>query len=198
MRASIIAPLHSAQWGAQWDISATAGENDAAFEGTVLRHFAELDAQAPSLDAGWDLALANRPALTPFLTAESLSGGALDVLVVAHPDAEAACERVEPFDQRGLARSRSSATRVARVYWAIGRGVCAFFFIGVCRRLIEPAAVYLDERLAIRFTDPTASACWRLIGLLEYHGRHGPILQRPKLLEGARSHREAGVCSQGD
>ena len=40
--------------------------------------------------------------LAPFLTAEQTSGGALDVLVAAHPDAEAACERVEPFDQRGL------------------------------------------------------------------------------------------------
>ena len=84
------------------DTSAIAGENDAAYEGTVLRHVAELDAQAPSLDAGWDLELANRPALAPYLTAEPPSGGALDVLVVAHPDAEAACERVEPFDQRGL------------------------------------------------------------------------------------------------
>ena len=61
-----------------------------------------MDAQAPSLDAGWDLALADLPALAPFLTAKPPSGGALDVLVVAHPHAEAACERVEPFDQRGL------------------------------------------------------------------------------------------------
>ena len=75
---------------------------DAAHEGTALRHVAELDAQAPVLDDGRDLALADRPARAPFLTAKPPSGGALDVLVVAHPDAEAACESVEPFDQRGL------------------------------------------------------------------------------------------------
>ena len=54
--------------------------------------------------------------------------------------------------------------------------------------------------------EPVASACWRLIGLLEYHSSNATsrqlpgenILQPPRLLEGARSHREAGVCSQGD
>ena len=50
--------------------------------------------------------------------------------------------------------------------------------------------------------EPVASACWRLIGLLEYHHSRQPpgenILQPPTLLEGARSHREAGVYSQGD
>ena len=90
------------------DISAIAGVNDAAYEGTALRHVAELDAQAPSLDAGWDLALANRQALAPFLTAEPLSGGALDVLVVAHPDAEAACERPERLQARRLWRARGA------------------------------------------------------------------------------------------
>ena len=81
-----------------------------------------------------------------------------------------------------------------------------------------------DEKTAMRFAagmlagptnfrattgqlpEPVASACWRLIGLLEYHSsnatsRQPPgenILQPPRLLEGARSHREAGVCSQGD
>ena len=39
--------------------------------------------------------------------------------------------------------------------------------------------------------EPVASACWRLIGLLEYHhGRQPPgknILQPPRLLEGARA-----------
>ena len=84
------------------DISVMAGENDAPYEGTALRHVAELDVEAPSLDAGWDLALANLPVLAPFLSAEPLSGGALDVFVEVRLDAEAACERVEPFDQRGL------------------------------------------------------------------------------------------------
>ena len=70
------------------DVPAITGEDDAAHEGTALRHVAELDAQAPALDDGRDLALADRPVLAPFLTAKLPSGGALDVLVVAHPDAE--------------------------------------------------------------------------------------------------------------
>ena len=79
-----------------------------------------------------------------------------------------------------------------------------------------------DEKIAMRFAagvlsgpanlrattgqlpEPVASACWKLIGLLEYHSsnatsRQPPgenILQPPRLLEGACSYREAGVCSQ--
>ena len=51
------------------------GEDDVADKGTALRHVAELDAQAPVLDDGRDQALADLPALVPFLTAKPLSGG---------------------------------------------------------------------------------------------------------------------------
>ena len=43
--------------------------------------------------------LVGRPALAPLITAARRFGV---MLVVAHPDAEVACERVEPLDQRGL------------------------------------------------------------------------------------------------
>ena len=81
------------------DVPAIAVEDDAAHEGTALRHVAELDAQAPALDDGRDLELAGRPALASLFAAELPSGV---MLVVAHPDAKAACERVEPLDQIGL------------------------------------------------------------------------------------------------
>ena len=84
------------------DVPVIAGEDDAAHEGTALQQVAELDAQAPALDDGRDLALAGRPALVPLLTAARRFGGALVMLVVAHPDAEVACQRVEPLNQRGL------------------------------------------------------------------------------------------------
>ena len=55
-------------------VPAITGEDDAAHEGTALRHLAELDAQAP--DDGRDLAHPDLPALAPFLTAKPPSGGA--------------------------------------------------------------------------------------------------------------------------
>ena len=60
-----------------------------AHEGTALRHIAEFDEQVPALDGSRDLALADRPALAQFLTAKPPSGGALNVLIVAHPNAKA-------------------------------------------------------------------------------------------------------------
>ena len=77
------------------DVPAIAGEDDAAHEGTALRLVAELDAQAPTLDDGRDLAPAGRPAISPLLAAARRFGV---MLVGAHPDAEVACERVEPLD----------------------------------------------------------------------------------------------------
>ena len=42
-------------------------------------------------------------------------------------------------------------------------------------------------------------ACWRLIRLLEYLDEAvSHLLQSPRLLEGAHSHKKAGVCSKGD
>ena len=48
-----------------------------------------------------------------------------------------------------------------------------------------------------------ASFCWRFIRLLEYldgvrYEACGHLLQPPRLLEGARSHKKAGDCSKGD
>ena len=52
-----------------------------------------------------------------------------------------------------------------------------------------------------------ASACWRLIRLLEYldgarwtavSPTYKHLLQSPRLLKGAHSHQKAGVCSKGD
>ena len=105
-----------------------------------------LDAQEPALHDGLDLVLVDRPALAPFFTAKPLSGGALNVRVVAHPDAEAACERVEPFDQRGLRLAGFST--LAQLGHQGGEGELGehiFFFIRVCGHLIEPSAVFLDE-----------------------------------------------------
>ena len=96
VRASITAPLHSSQ-RVRGDVPAITGEDDVAHEGTALRHVAELDAQAPVLDDAWDLMLADCPALALLFAAEPPSGV---MLVVAHQDAKAACDRVEPFDQR--------------------------------------------------------------------------------------------------
>ena len=59
------------------DVPAITGEDDAAHEGTALRHVAELDAQAPALEGGWDLALVDRPALPSFLRPNRRALGSL-------------------------------------------------------------------------------------------------------------------------
>ena len=144
------------------DVPAITGEDDAAHEGTALRHVAELDAQAPTLDDGLDLALADLPAFVPFLTAKPPRGGALDVLVVAYPDAEVACERVEPLDQRGLRLAGFGALTELGHQGCEGvlghRRGCWHVLL---HRTMSVPAIFLDEP-AIR---PDS------FGLLEYHGR---------------------------
>ena len=72
---------------------------------------------------------------------------------------------------------------------------------------VSPQGCWLARLRATtgQLPEPVASACWRLIRLLEClatnHGRQPPgeyILQPKGLLEGAHSHQEAGVCSKGD
>ena len=116
------------------DFPAITGEDDATHEGTALRHVVELDAQAPVLDDGRDLTLADRPTLASLFAAEPPSRV---MLIVAHPDAKAACERVEPLDQRGLRLTGFGALAELGHHggegvWAAGRGVGTFFFIGLC------------------------------------------------------------------
>ena len=128
------------------DVPAITGEDDAAHEGTALRHVAELDAQAPAVDGGRDLALADRPALAPFLTAKPPSGRALDVLVVAHPDAKAACERVKPLNQRGLRLAGFGA--FAELGHQRGDGVLGcrpWCWHVLLYRTMSASAVFLDE-----------------------------------------------------
>ena len=71
------------------------------------------------------------------------------MLVVAHPDAEAACERVEQFEQRGLRLAGFDALAELGHQGSEGvlgrRPECWRFLLHVCRRLIEPSAVFLDE-----------------------------------------------------
>ena len=73
MRASITAPLHSAQRGAQ--IFQRSHERMMRPMKELPSNTLLLDAQAPSLDAGWDLALADLPALPRFLPPNRLAAG---------------------------------------------------------------------------------------------------------------------------
>ena len=96
------------------------------------------------------------------------SGGALDVLVVAHPDAEAVCERMEPFDQRGLRLAGFGA--LAELGHQGGEGLLGrrpgCLRVLLHRSMSAPnraGSVFLDERPAIRFADPQVgglSGCW--------------------------------------
>ena len=163
------------------DVPAITGEDDAAHEGTAPRHVAELDAQAPALDDGRDLALAGRPALAPHFAAARRFGV---MLVVAHPNAEVACERVEPLDQRGL---RLAGFGPGRWHVLLHRS----------KQTMSAPAVFLDE------TVPTSHSARELPHVEAYRAAEIPwptvsSLLYTTALEGARSHREAGVCSQGD
>ena len=125
------------------DVQAITREDDAAHEGTALRHIAELDAQAPVLDGGQDLALMDHLALAPFLAAKPPSGGALSVLVIAHPDAKAACERVEPIDQRGLRLAGFGA--LAELGHQGGEGRRPGCWQVLLHRTVSASAVFLGE-----------------------------------------------------
>ena len=107
------------------EVPAVAGEDDAAYKGVALRLVAfELNAHVPALDNDRDLPrlLARGPALSSrlFLAghlkatlgvprrmvgpvfAQRLDAELGMMLVVTHPDAEAARKRIEPLDQRSL------------------------------------------------------------------------------------------------
>ena len=121
------------------------------------------------------------------------------MLVVAHPDAEIACERVEPLDQRGFRLAGFGA--LAELGHQGGEGVlgrrpgCWQVLLHRSKQTMLAPAVFLDETVP-------ASHSAHSFRMLEAYRAAGipwptvafcPILQPPRILEGARSLREAGV-----
>ena len=120
------------------EVPAVAGEDDAAYKGVAL-HLVAFEFNAHVLDNDRDLLrlLAGGPALSSHLflaghlkatlgVPRRMVGPVFDaelsmMLVVTHPDAEAARKRVEPLDQRGLGLTGFGA--LAKLGHKRGKGV---------------------------------------------------------------------------
>ena len=127
------------------------------------------------------------------------------MLVVAHPDAEVACERVEPLDQRGLRLAGFGA--LAELDHQGGEGVLGRWpgrwhvLLHRSKQTMSAPAVFLDETVPASHSARQLphvgglSGCWNTMADIKLSALY---YSPPRLLEGAGSHREAGICSQGD
>ena len=165
------------------EVPAVAGEDDAAYKGVALHLVAfEFNAHVPALDNDRDLLrlLPGGPALSSRLFLAGHLKATLGVprrmvgpvfawrldaelgmmLVVTHPDAEAARKRVEPLDQRGLGLTGFGA--LAKLGHKRGKGVLKD---GGPRSGVPTRCDLLHAGLDSKQTMSQAVVCQRLVYL---------------------------------
>ena len=103
---------------------------------------------------------------------------------------------LSPSCQTSTCRAVAKETvRSPSLYWGFPRP--AWWPTNSLSNCMQASIAYFFWPLVAKQTH--GSACWRLITRLEYlHEAVSHLLQSPRLLEGAHSHKKAGVCSKSD